>query len=248
MKTKRSRVFIIIILLLAVAVVLYAILLRDPSVDTPSVILPTAMPTAGPGGPDGGGDVLRADVTPETVQAVVAELRRANSYSRRVTIEDYWEGGGAESELIVWVHNGSVRIRGEAEGRNVLLLSDGRLYIWYDDSGEVYSGLYSEGDGDAWLRNISYETLLDLPAERITDAGYEKLRGESCIFAEYSTPNFGYRCVAHVSASTGLLMGTEVWDGDELIYRMSSDAPDLSTPDEGWFEPPLDGSDGEGSQ
>lgn len=240
MKSKRTRTFVIVILLLSAAVVFYALVLRDPSVDTPPVVLPTAMPTGLPGG-DGpsGENVLPAEVTPETVQAVIATLSRAGSYSRTITTVDYWKNGSAETVLSVWAHNGNMRIHCAGDGRNVLLLSDGNVCIWYDDGEDCYVGPGSAArDGDAWLRSTTYEDLLDMPVEDITDAGYTDFNGVNCVYAEYHTKNFGYRTVLYVDTATGLLMGAETWDEDTLIYRMSSSAPDLTTPSSSRFTPP----------
>lgn len=237
--SKRSRFIIILLLVLTAAVIVYALFGMDHGVDTPPVELPTAEPTDGTAGPGSTGqDVV--SLTPDTVQAVISMLTRADSYSRTVTVEDYWPGGGSSHELSVWADHGRTRIRAE-DGDSVrnILISGGKLYIWYDYSQEVYvSDKVEDADADEWLRSISYDELLSLPVSAITNASYEQFGGESCIYAEYVAGEFGYVSCVYISVSSGLLMGARVYDGDELIYQMVSSAPDFSTPNESMFELP----------
>ena len=120
-----------------------------------------------------------------------------------------------------------------------ILLRDAKLYIWYDNSSGVYeSDIMSASEADEWLRCIDYEELLQLPASAILSTNYELFGGESCICVEYSSGELGYLNRVYVSVSTGLLMGAETYDGDSLIYSMSSSAPSFSAPDESMFRLP----------
>ena len=75
--------------------------------------------------------------------------------------------------------------------------------------------------------------------EDILSAGYTQHAGENCISVEYTDGGvFGYTHRIYVSFNTGLLMGSETYDGDTLIYRMYSTIPDLNTPEENLFSPP----------
>ncbi|MFR5782180.1 MAG: hypothetical protein ACLUEK_10270 [Oscillospiraceae bacterium] len=172
--------------------------------------------------------------------AVVSMLTCADSYSRTVTVEDFWPGGNSSTELAVWVDHDRSRIRVEKDGvvRNILI-SDGTLYIWYDYSEEVFSSDKLDDAGvDEWLRCISYDELLELPVSSISSASYEQFGGESCIYVEYVSGDFGYTSCVYISVSTGLLMGARVYDGEELVYQMTSSAPELSAPSEDMFALP----------
>ena len=114
--------------------------------------------------------------------------------------------------------------------RNILI-SGGRLYIWYDYSTDVFTSDKVDGtEADEWLRCISYDELLALPASSILSASYEQFGGESCIYVEYVSGEFGYKSCVYISVSTGLLMGARIYDGETLVYQMTSSAPDLATP------------------
>ena len=233
--SRRSKMLIILLLVLTAAVIAFALFFMGRGVETTPVTLPSpgqssAAETSMPG-PE------RVDLTSENVAAVLAELNRAESYSGSVTIEDFWDGGSASTQLQVWVSNGRTRVRGERGGspRNILV-SEGTLYIWYDNVSGVFSGPW-EGSADEWLRALSYEDVLSLPPEQITGAGYAQLSGEECVYVDYTGGLLGYTYRVYVSVSNGLLMGAEKYDGGSLIYRMFAEY-ELSVPDESLFVPP----------
>jgi hypothetical protein len=209
------------------------------SVDTPAVVLP--QPTAaGEGGSAGEGDESRVvSVTPETVQAVVARLSRAVSYNRTVTVESFYSGGSRVRSIGVWVSGERTRlvVSSEQSVKNVLITGD-KAQIWYSDSNAVYVGQANSSAADEYQSILTYEELLLLDSADISEAGYEEYGGEDCIYVRYTRGAFGYDCRCWISVSTGLLMGSEVYDGDSLIYRMSSSKPDISTPDESVFAAP----------
>ena len=74
--------------------------------------------------------------------------------------------------------------------------------------------------------------------EQFTAAGYAKYAGESCVWAEYTTPELGIRCREYISVNTGILMGTESWDGTKLVYRMKCGTPSVAPQDAGLFKAP----------
>lgn len=233
--SRRSKMLIILLLVLTAAVIAFALFFMGRGVETTPVTLPSpgqssAAETSMPG-PE------RVELTSENVAPVLAELTRAESYSGSVTIEDFWDGGSASTQLQVWVSNGRTRVRGERGGspRNILV-SEGTLYIWYDNVSGVFSGPW-EGSADEWLRALSYEDVLSLPPEQITGAGYAQLSGEECVYVDYTGGLLGYTYRVYVSVSNGLLMGAEKYDGGSLIYRMFAEY-ELSVPDESLFVPP----------
>ena len=233
--SRRSKMLIILLLVLTAAVIAFALFFMGRGVETTPVTLPSpgqssAAETSMPG-PE------RVELTGENVAPVLAELTRAESYSGSVTIEDFWDGGSASTQLQVWVSNGRTRVRGERGGspRNILV-SEGTLYIWYDNVSGVFSGPW-EGSADEWLRALSYEDVLSLPPEQITGAGYAQLSGEECVYVDYMGGLLGYTYRVYVSVSNGLLMGAEKYDGGSLIYRMFAEY-ELSVPDESLFVPP----------
>ena len=236
--TKRTRIFTFVLILLAVAVLCYAFFGRSSSIKTPPVVLPTAAQVTETVGP-GIEDEVTADVTPETVQAAIGTLRRAESWSATVIVENYWQGGGSTTQLEVAVSGNSTLICIPDEEKNILV-TDGRLYIWYNNEPGIYEGESgNDYDADRWMRSITYEDLLALPVEDISSAGYDEYDGKPCIWAEHYSESFGYRKIYYISVNTGLLTGAVTYDGDMLIYRMSTAAVDTSEPAASLFVPPV---------
>lgn len=235
--SRRSKLIIILLLVLTAAVIIYALFFMGRDVETSHVSLPSPGQTDGAesSSPPGFSEI---ELSADNVQAVLSELSRAESYSCTVTIEDFWTDGSSSQELQVWVNSGRTRIRSEIGGgsRNVLL-SGGTLYIWYDSVSGIHSAPY-DGASDAWMRSITYESILDLPTEYITGAGYEQYNGTECIVCWYADPMTGYENEIYVSVTTGLLMSASTYDGSTLIYRMSSSEPELTAPDEALFTVP----------
>jgi hypothetical protein len=232
MKDSRLVIYSIVIIAAAVAVLLFAVF-GTAGGNTPAVQLPPAA-----SGADSGSST--ADVTPQTVQAAISTLSRPDSYSRTLTTEDFWTGGSSSRKLQVWVSGSSTRIQSGSDRatENILLTSAG-IWIWYDGvSGVWHSDGSDSSEADQWTRCVSYEELLKLDASKITGAGYAKYAGENCIWAEYSTPEFGYRNREYISVTTGILMGVETYDGDTLVYRMTSGAPSVTTQDASLFKIP----------
>ena len=129
---KRTRLFIILLLVLTAAVIVYALFFMGRGTETPGVSLPDPDQT-GSSQPSANTGYTELILTPDNVQAAIAELSRAESYSATVTIEDFWSGGSSSQELQVWVDNDRTRVRGEIGGGTRNILVDGDiLYIWYD--------------------------------------------------------------------------------------------------------------------
>ena len=174
----------------------------------------------------------RVEVTKETVQAVISTLRRPATYSRNVTIESYWESDGqAEYVIGVFVRDGStsLRINPPVGPLKRTIVTTDSLYIWYSDDLAPFIGdTGSLGDGitnaDEWQMLASYEDVLALNKEFITDAGYIEYDGADSIFIEYRSPLLGYSVIYYISVELGLVTAAEEYDTDgTLVYRMTAD-------------------------
>ena len=190
--------------------------------DTPAIVDP-------PG--ETAQDVLnRVEVTPETIQAVVATLSRPETYSRNITIETFWEGGQAAYDISVSVKNGMTSLRTQppvgAEKR--IIITADTLYIWYrGDRAPYISDIGSAGDGsrtaDEWQMLVTYEDLLELDKNIIIEAGNVERQGEDCVYAVFHSPVFGYLTTYYVSIDQGLVTCAEEYnDNGDLVYIMTA--------------------------
>ena len=178
-----------------------------------------------------GQDALdRVEVTRETVQAVVSTLARPGTYTRKLSVESYWDGGQAAFAIDVAVKDGvtSLRVEPPVGDRKMIVVTPDALYIWYGSEIAPFIGdPGSQGDGyrtaDEYQMLVSYETIRDLSVDDIIDAGYTEYEGEDCIFISYQTSELGYTMMYYVSIGLGLITGAEEYDETGgLIYRMSA--------------------------
>lgn len=221
-----------IAVVLALAV-LASFALRIFASDTPELVLPpesTADVGDGPQGDPFEGNVLRVDVTTDTVQEVIATLARPVSYSREVRLESFWPDDSRESgwasavtQSQVWVEQGCTRVDLLTQsGRTIhRLVTTDALYLWYDNERGYVTLPADERSADLEQHIPTYEDVLALSQDAITAAGYERVEDVDCVFVEVDANAMGYREKFWVSVDNGLLVAAETWSGEHLVYRMS---------------------------
>ena len=206
--------------------------------NTPSVELPddssSASGSSSSSGSQSASDAYQlVSITPETVQNVIGKtLTRSDSYYREMTIETFWEGGSSLVTVQVWVDGGWTHTRMVLPSgaiRHNLVGSD-TLYYWYEGSSQWLSAPADDLSADLSQQIPTYETVLEVPQEDITAAGYD-MRGEtSCIYVEVSK---GADSLSRywVSVDYGLLVAAEEETDGQLTYRMTAYAPTSCPPD-----------------
>ena len=239
---KKHNAFFYMIIGLSLLVVAGLIWLLDPgrTPDTPAVLLPPAVSgDSTVSGEVGENDsVLR--ITPATVQAALATLNRADSYSRSLQIRDFYSGGSRNRRIDVYSRSDALRLDIFADGSETehVLLRDGQKWLWYADTDRIYSGPAADSDADAYQTLLTYEAMLGAPPEDILDAGYTDFNDTRCIFVRWRFGTLGYESECYIDPVTGLLLGERCYDGALLIYSMDSTAPVLTLPEESWFAVP----------
>lgn len=234
--------FIGIILLVVVVIVIVRV--WGSSVDTPSIDVPSPSSGTQPGLLDDDGNLLNVDT--DTVQELVKSLSRASAYNIGYELTTFYAGGEAKAAINVWQNGGRFLISRTGNNRNKnILISDGQIHIWYAGSGPVFTADLEDYDFstlDKYAGLITYEELLDIPAEDIIDAGYTDRQGTGCIYAEYESSNNyvnqNYTNRLYISAESGLLIEAEVLEGGEQIYNLKAHIINMSAPDDGIFQPP----------
>ena len=249
MEQKNHMTVALVIAVIIAAAVLSSFFLPLVFGGTPSVVLPdisAPVPSgAGPGedqNPDRG-NYVRIEVTPETVQSVIATLERPLSYYRELTVETIWgddESDRSTAEIQVWSDNGFTRTR--------TVLSDGlvqhcltgknKVYLWYGSDRTWYE---TDADGlssDLAQRIPTYEDILSLEKSSITQTGYELLDSMSCIYVEVAEDLLGYHERYWVEVQSGLLVSAETVKDGTTVYRMNSRTLELPIPQDASFELP----------
>ena len=168
---------------------------------------------------------VRVEVTPETVQSVIARLFRPQSYYRELSIE-LWADAGTSSLTTarVWVDNGWTRSDVTAPSGTVQhnLVGEGTRWLWYDNSGGYRTFPADEAVSDLIQRIPTYEDVLDLSRDRITAAGYERYEGADCVYIEVEQEEVDSVERYWIAVSNGLLLAAERVKDDQVVYRMTT--------------------------
>lgn len=176
-------------------------------------------------GAESGSRFIRVEVTPETVQSVISKtLSRPQSYYREISIE-LWAGTetAAVTTARVWVDGGWTRSDVTAPSGLVQhnLVGEGTRWLWYEDDIAAVSVPAGQTVSDLVQRIPTYEDVLALPQEEITDAGYEKYAKTDCVFVEVEQEELDSYERYWIAVSDGLLVAAERVRDDQLLYRMT---------------------------
>ena len=214
-------------------------------VHIPSITLGDASseedPASGSSTPEAADQYWQVDVTPETVQSIVATLVRPDSYYRELTVETLWSGGSFSSSVQYWQDRAWSHTRQDLASGAVRhdLSGPESAYYWYESSSAWNALPADERSHDLAQHIPTYETVLDADPEQITGTGYDDSRGGiPCIYVEVSAPG-GERVDRYwISVESGLLISSETLEGEELLYRMTAYSPIQSCPSGTTFQLP----------
>lgn len=182
-------------------------------------------------------DIDMLYVSEENVQKVIATLARPSAYSRDIMIESFWDGGSN-------VYNSSVSVRGGVTALRTffggtakfIVITDEYTYIWYAGDSEPVRMKNSDGaPDDEYQMIITYEDILELDRSEIQSAGFINDANGPGIFVKYISSPLGYVTEVYISIELGIITGAEQYDGDTLIYRMSTGVCSLEIPGDTGF-------------
>ena len=212
MEDKKRTVMAIIIIAVVLAAVLYSFFFNlfspTPHLELPD---PNASQSLDPAGAESGRPAgVVVEVTPQTVQSLIASLERYESYRRTVSVEYFGPGGQSLGTVTaqVWADGGWSH-------------SDGGLWLWYEGGAAVYSGPADGRTADLSQRLPTYEDVLALNKSDITDAGYVERDGQPCVYVEAKAPLGGIERY-WVSETSGLLVAAETEQDGSVVYSMSA--------------------------
>lgn len=198
--------------------------LRLPSVELPS---DGTSSSASSGVSLNGQNYQRVDITPETVQNVVATLERLESFYREITVETFWNNQSSVTQVQNWTDNGwSLSYQALPSGlARYELVGDGMLYYWYEGNSRYLSISADQFSTDLSQHIPTYETVLELAPNTIMDAGYELCNDQPCIYTVVQNQELGLLTRFWISVDSGLLISAEQEQNGHLVYRMSSYGP-----------------------
>lgn len=165
------------------------------------------------------------EVTPETVQSVIAAMSRYRSFSRTVEIRYSWDGyvyGEVTARIRSdggWSRCDTTLASGLVEHS---ILGDGGLWYWYDDATEYLKVPTGERSEDLVQYIPTYEDVLEADISEIQAANYQEKDGVPCIYAELYRPEMDYTERYWISVTSGLLVAAETEKDGQIVYTMSS--------------------------
>ncbi len=223
---KRGHRTLLAVLIAAVmAVALFSAFSINLFHKTPEVILPSLAPVTDDQPPQqAAGDYQRVEITPDTVQQVVATLERPDSYARTITAETLGpDGTVGVTEATVTVDGGWTQTALTLPDRRVQhsLIGQGKRYVWYgaERAWEEYDA--SQRSADLSQRLPTYEDVLAADRERVVAAQYALSEQMPCIYIAVEEPELGYLESYWISVDTGLLVHAESSKDGQVFYRMS---------------------------
>ncbi len=252
MSSKRVRFITLAGVLLAVLVFGVSMLMSRISVDTRLIDLPEAQASTTDDDSQSEANVsddglARVEVTTDTVQAVIATLKRPVSYSRMIHAVNFYSNGLASYDIEVYVLENAkiVKITGAGITKNYLI-ADGMLYVWEEDDNTYYEAALDATEDENKLSDmfqmiLTYEDVLYVDPSNIIYAGYEQQDDEMCIAVQYTTQQLGYVTTCYISVKNGLLIAAEQTDGQDsqtVIYSMSASNFSTEIPDVAQFNLP----------
>lgn len=165
------------------------------------------------------------EITGDNLKSVIETLNRADSYYRKLQIETIWSLGTGTQTVEVWCSGNKMKvvITNLDSGRVKHLLTDGdRVFIWYEGQDGLYEGKLNDTFTLDDLQMIpTYESIIDLPKEKISRSEYVALEdGKNCIFVEFQTELKDYVERYWISVDTGLLVQVSTLQNGEHTYRM----------------------------
>ena len=237
MDKKRLTIFAISVGILILVVVL--LLVRGTARRSGHIQLPDASTGTGEGqtGQDGEEEALHVvAVRPDTVQLAIEVMERPGVYTQRLTVETFWDGGSGTESSLVAVRDGVTRSDTTLADGSVrhLLRGASHAYVWYDESTDYATLTAGDFSADGDLRIPTYEDILALDVQDITDAGYGEYGGVYCIYVA-AEDGSGYETRYWIGTETGLLAACERYQDGKMTYRMTTSDLAIGQADEAAF-------------
>ena len=155
-------------------------------------------------------DALSAGITAVGGDAYAADTARV------------WVDGAPDTTWPRWTQTERTRPTGQVEHSIIEETGEGEgtLYLWYNNDREYRSYPADRWSADLSQRIPTYEDVLALERDSITDTGYEEKSGTPCIYVEVEDPELLYRQRYWVSVSDGLLVAAVSESIETLITAL----------------------------
>lgn len=235
MERKNRNILVILIAAVIVLGVFASFGLNLFTAGTPSIVLPTPQTALTPAPGDVGDSGAKwVEVTPQTVQEVIATLARPLSYRRTVTLQDFWgDGQSSVTTAEVTVDGGwtmTVSARGDGS-RRTSIVGNGTVYWWYSGDAAAQSAPADDYSADLEGQRLpTYEDILRSDPDTIAAAGYESKNGIPCVYVSIRVEELNYEEHYWVSTENGLLTAAQTVQDGTVLMEMSARPAELPAP------------------
>lgn len=226
MERKNRTILVFLIAAVIVIAVFSSFGLPFFSPSTAKIVLPSPAPDVSERTENVQPGETQVEITPATVQSVIAALDRLQSYSRTVTTVL----NGVEATANVWVDNGWTRtdLTTPSGPTSHTIVGDNTVWRWYTGDKQAVSWSADNASADIEGQRIpTYEDVLALNRSDITAANYEEKNGSACVYVEVQFAELNQTERYWVSADTGLLTAAETVAEGETVYTMTATAPEI---------------------
>lgn len=225
----KNRTILLILIATVIAVAVFSSFgmnLIPPQTATLASPLPASSSRPHTPPPDQGSVPVPVEVTPDTVQSVIASLSRPEEYYREITVT--YAGAATPTVSQVWSSGGWTRTD-TARPNGVIqhtLIGEGTIYYWYGGSTAWRSAPADEKSPDLDGPHIpTYEDVLSLDKASITEAGYVERGGVPCLYVAWSGGVPEERQIYYISVETGslgLLAEAQLCRGEQVLLSMTA--------------------------
>lgn len=240
MKKHRTLIFFLSAILLTSTLVFLLLLMPDMS-STVVDSVPEYPPHPTPVISADSESLNKIAVDRTNIKNIVSAIARPQEYFSETKSTLYHSGGSAEYMRKKWVKGNLSRVDiiSSVTTQSVsahYIYSPGFVYVWKPGDRTYFRTSRGDFDADDAQMLASYEDIINVPDEWITDARHSLYDGNLCIYCEAKNPATNYSERYWISSSTGLLLHGETLDENGVvIYTVSSTQTDISVQDESLF-------------
>lgn len=176
------------------------------------------------------------DITKSNVIRVIKSMEKAPAYYQEGTVEVISGRASLVKQYKTWAKNGVYKCEISAEDSflNVILTTE-NIYYWKANSREVYAGATGSFEVED-VQGIPFVTeLYDISEENIIEVSIESYLDAATIFIQVQDPDMGYTEKHWVGAQSGVLLKSEIYEEENLIYRFETVAFIYDVPDDSKF-------------
>lgn len=179
------------------------------------------------------------EITTDNVQKVIATLSRPAAYSYQVSNTLFYTDRQHTllcQQNVLADKQRTDTLSDDGEIIQTTLRIGDQFYAWKPDSTQYFSGKNGGFSDDSAAMLPTYETVLALDKQALTEAGMVNLEYIPCIYVGMLQQN--YRSIYYISTITGMLVRADFYKDDALVRQCVVSNFTEEIPEESLFQLP----------